>query len=42
MVDEHTAEGFNLQPREIDRLEQESGEKNLRRYGDEFHALMPA
>jgi carbon starvation protein len=30
MVDEHTAEGFNLQPREIDRLEQESGEKNLR------------
>ena len=30
MVDEHTAQGFNLQPREIDRLEQESGEKNLR------------
>jgi carbon starvation protein len=30
MVDEHSAEGFNLQPREIDRLEQESGEKNLR------------
>jgi carbon starvation protein len=30
MVDEHTAEGFNLQPQEIDRLEQESGEKNLR------------
>src|SRR6266550_1103955 len=30
MVDEHSAEGFNLQPQEIDRLEQESGEKNLR------------
>jgi len=30
MVDAHTAEGFNLQPKEIDRLEQESGEKNLR------------
>jgi carbon starvation protein len=30
MVDTHTAEGFNLKPREIDRLEQESGEKNLR------------
>jgi carbon starvation protein len=30
MVDEHTAQGFNLQPQEIDRLEQESGEKNLR------------
>ncbi|HEV7680888.1 MAG TPA: carbon starvation CstA family protein [Pyrinomonadaceae bacterium] len=30
MVDTHSAEGFNLQPREIDRLEQESGEKNLR------------
>lgn len=30
MVDSHTAEGFNLQPQEIDRLEQESGEKNLR------------
>jgi carbon starvation protein len=30
MVDEHSAEGFNLQPKEIDRLEQESGEKNLR------------
>jgi len=30
MVDEHSARGFNLQPREIDRLEQESGEKNLR------------
>jgi len=30
MVDSHTSEGFNLQPQEIDRLEQESGEKNLR------------
>jgi carbon starvation protein len=30
MVDEHSAPGFNLQPQEIDRLEQESGEKNLR------------
>jgi len=30
MVDTHTAEGFNLQPQEINRLEQESGEKNLR------------
>jgi carbon starvation protein len=30
MVDDHTAPGFNLQPQEIDRLEQESGEKNLR------------
>jgi len=30
MVDEHTAQGFNLQPQEIDRLEQESGERNLR------------
>ncbi|HEV7395840.1 MAG TPA: carbon starvation CstA family protein [Pyrinomonadaceae bacterium] len=30
MVDEHTAPGFNLQPQEINRLEQESGEKNLR------------
>ena len=30
MVDAHTAQGFNLQPQEIDRLEQESGEKNLR------------
>jgi len=30
MVDEHSAQGFNLQPREIDRLEQESGEQNLR------------
>jgi carbon starvation protein len=30
MVDSHSAEGFNLKPQEIDRLEQESGEKNLR------------
>jgi carbon starvation protein len=30
MVDTHNAPGFNLQPQEIDRLEQESGEKNLR------------
>ncbi|MEO8435401.1 MAG: carbon starvation CstA family protein [Pyrinomonadaceae bacterium] len=30
MVDEHTAQGFNLKPQEIDQLEQESGEKNLR------------
>src|SRR5947207_5488652 len=30
MVDTNTAQGFNLQPTEIDRLEQESGEKNLR------------
>ncbi|HEY0386148.1 MAG TPA: carbon starvation CstA family protein, partial [Pyrinomonadaceae bacterium] len=30
MVDEHSAEGFNLQTQEIDRLESESGEKNLR------------
>ncbi len=30
MVDGHGAQGFNLQPTEIDRLEQESGEKNLR------------
>jgi carbon starvation protein len=30
MVDAHTGQGFNLQPQEIDRLEQESGEKNLR------------
>lgn len=30
MVDEHTAEGFNLKPQEIDRLEKESGEKTLR------------
>jgi carbon starvation protein len=30
MVDEHSTQSFNLQPTEIDRLEQESGEKNLR------------
>jgi carbon starvation protein len=30
LVDTHTSEGFNLQPQEIDRLEEESGEKNLR------------
>ena len=30
MVDTHTAQGFDLQPKEIDRLEAESGEKNLR------------
>jgi carbon starvation protein len=30
MVDTHTSQEFNLQPQEIDRLEQESGEKNLR------------
>ena len=30
MVDENSAQGFNLQPQEIDRLEQEAGEKNLR------------
>ncbi|HSS19608.1 MAG TPA: carbon starvation CstA family protein [Pyrinomonadaceae bacterium] len=30
MVDTHTSAGFNLKPQEIDRLEQESGEKNLR------------
>ena len=30
MVDEHSAEGFNLKPQEIDRLEKESGEKTLR------------
>src|ERR671920_1728470 len=30
MVDSHTAQGFDLQPREIDRLERESGEKDLR------------
>ena len=30
MVDEQNANGFNLQPQEIDRLQQESGEKNLR------------
>jgi carbon starvation protein len=30
MVDQETAQGFNLQPREIDHLQEESGEKNLR------------
>jgi len=30
LVGEHTTAEFNLQPQEIDRLEQESGEKNLR------------
>ena len=30
MVESHTARGFNLQPQEIDSLETESGEKNLR------------
>ena len=30
MVDEHSTAGFNLKPQEIDRLEQESGEKTLR------------
>src|SRR4051812_12646023 len=30
MVDTHTDQSFNLQPQEIDRLQQESGEKNLR------------
>ena len=30
MVDAHTGQGFNLRPQQIDRLEQESGEKNLR------------
>jgi carbon starvation protein len=30
MIDEHGSPSFNLQPQEIDRLEQESGEKNLR------------
>src|SRR5712691_6627956 len=30
MVNEHSAQGFDLKPQEIDRLEQESGEKNLR------------
>ncbi len=30
MVDQETAQGFNLQPQEIDHLQQESGEKNLR------------
>jgi carbon starvation protein len=30
MVDQETAQGFNLQPQEIDHLQEESGEKNLR------------
>jgi len=30
LVHTHTAEDFNLQPREIDQLQAESGEKNLR------------
>jgi carbon starvation protein len=30
MVEEHSTEGFNLQPQGLDRLQQESGEKNLR------------
>jgi carbon starvation protein len=30
MVDEESAQGFNLRPQEIDRLQEESGEKNLR------------
>src|SRR5436190_428639 len=30
MVDDQTAQGFNLRPQEIDRLQEESGEKNLR------------
>lgn len=30
MVETHSSADFNLQPQEIDRLEQESGEKNLR------------
>jgi len=30
MVEQETAQGFNLQPQEIDRLQAESGEKNLR------------
>ena len=30
MVETHSAADFNLKPQEIDRLEQESGEKNLR------------
>src|SRR5437870_742458 len=30
MVEQETAQGFNLQPQEIDRLQEESGEKNLR------------
>ncbi len=30
MVDEHTSAGFDLRPQEIDRLQAESGEKNLK------------
>jgi carbon starvation protein len=30
MIETHSTDSFNLQPQEIDRLEQESGEKNLR------------
>jgi carbon starvation protein len=30
MVDEHSTAGFDLRPQEIDRLQAESGEKNLR------------
>lgn len=30
MIDEHGSEGFDLRPQEIDRLEAESGERNLR------------
>ena len=30
LLDTHSTENFNLQPQEIDRLEEESGEKNLR------------
>ena len=30
MVDSRSGDGFNLQPQEIDQLEQQSGEKNLR------------
>ena len=30
MIETHSTESFNLQPQEIDRLEAESGEKNLR------------
>lgn len=30
LVHTHSSENFNLQPQEIDRLEEESGEKNLR------------
>jgi carbon starvation protein len=30
MVDQEGSQGFDLQPREIDRLQEESGEKNLR------------